>query len=231
MRTIEKAATIEEKELLLQQERRFLDKLLSTSPDRIYFKDLASRFIKVNDAVVRWLGGKTTADLLGRTDADFFGEEHAHNAGSDERYVMSTGNSIIAKEEKETWPDGHCTWASSTKVPLRDDDGKIIGIVGISRDITDHKLIEAEREKLLGELQEAFARIKILRGLLPICAACKKIRDDKGYWSEVEQYIEKRVDVNFSHSICPECAERLYPEICGPDAMPRPALTYVQNLE
>ncbi len=71
---------------------------------------------------------------------------------------------------------------------------------------------EKEREKLIAELQEALAHVKILSGLLPICASCKKIRDDQGYWHQVEVYIRNHTDVEFSHGLCPDCARRYYPE-------------------
>jgi len=70
---------------------------------------------------------------------------------------------------------------------------------------------EEEREKLIGELQEALAKVKQLSGLLPICASCKKIRDDKGYWNQIESYIRDHSEAEFSHGICPECAAKLYP--------------------
>jgi PAS domain S-box-containing protein len=83
----------------------------------------------------------------------------------------------------------------------------------IIRDITRRKQAEAEREKLIGELQEALAQVKTLSGLVPICASCKKIRDDSGYWNQIELYIEKHSTAEFSHSICPECARKLYPQL------------------
>ena len=71
---------------------------------------------------------------------------------------------------------------------------------------------ERDRDRLIGELQDALANIRILRGLLPICCNCKKIRDDKGYWSQLEKYLHEHSDAEFSHSICPECLRKLYPE-------------------
>jgi uncharacterized small protein (DUF1192 family) len=81
------------------------------------------------------------------------------------------------------------------------------------QEIERRKALEKEREKLIGELQQALSEIKTLRGFLPICANCKKIRDDEGYWQQIEQYIQERSDAQFSHSICPECAEKLYPQL------------------
>jgi hypothetical protein len=81
------------------------------------------------------------------------------------------------------------------------------------RDIAEHKRVQEEREKLIAQLQEALTKVKQLSGMLPICARCKKIRDDKGYWSQIEVYIRDRSEAEFSHGICPECAKELYPEI------------------
>lgn len=78
--------------------------------------------------------------------------------------------------------------------------------------VTKEMEAEEEREKLVVELQDALANIKTLRGFLPICASCKKIRDDKGYWNQIENYISTHTDVDFSHGICPDCAKKLYPE-------------------
>jgi DNA-binding NtrC family response regulator len=81
------------------------------------------------------------------------------------------------------------------------------------RYIQEKKRVEEEREKLIIQLQEALAQIKTLNGMLPICASCKKIRDDQGYWEQVEVYITEHTDAEFSHSICPDCAQKLYPEV------------------
>lgn len=85
-------------------------------------------------------------------------------------------------------------------------------LFGVSMDITERKRAEEQRERLVRELTEAMAQVKQLRGMLPICASCKKIRDDAGYWSQIETYIHKHTDVEFSHSVCPDCFRKLYPE-------------------
>lgn len=84
-------------------------------------------------------------------------------------------------------------------------------LYSVIHDITERNLAAAERERLISELQKALAEVKTLRGFIPICSNCKKIRDDEGYWQMVEQYIQKRSDAQFSHGICPECAHELYP--------------------
>ena len=85
----------------------------------------------------------------------------------------------------------------------------------IIRDISERKAAEAERERLIGELQEALARVKTLSGLLPMCASCRKIRDKQGAWHNLESYIRQHTEADFSHGICPECRRRLYPESPG----------------
>ena len=97
-------------------------------------------------------------------------------------------------------------------IRLKDRQGNEKGKLIILRDISAEKKLEAKREELIHNLQEALAQVKTLSGLLPICANCKKIRDDKGYWHQVETYIKSHSEADFSHSICPECGKKLYPE-------------------
>jgi PAS domain S-box-containing protein len=80
-------------------------------------------------------------------------------------------------------------------------------------DATDRIEAEREKEKLIADLRKAFDEIKTLRGIIPICASCKKIRDDKGYWNQVEVYVSDHTEADFSHGLCPVCAKKLYPDI------------------
>lgn len=79
-------------------------------------------------------------------------------------------------------------------------------------DISERKRAEAEREKLVNEREKALCQLKVLNGLLPICASCKKIRDDKGYWNQLEDYITRHSEADFSHSLCPDCMQTIYPD-------------------
>ncbi|MBW2127201.1 MAG: hypothetical protein JRH08_16390 [Deltaproteobacteria bacterium] len=90
------------------------------------------------------------------------------------------------------------------------DAGEVIGARLNITDITERKKAEEERNKLILELQETLSEIKILKGIIPICASCKRIRDDKGYWNQVEAYIRDHSEADFSHSICPDCMKKLY---------------------
>ncbi len=85
-------------------------------------------------------------------------------------------------------------------------------LVGVGLDISDRVKTENEKENLINKLQETLSQVKQLSGFLPICASCKKIRDDKGYWNQIESYIKEHSEAEFSHGICPDCAKRLYPD-------------------
>lgn len=145
---------------LLQQDRRNrarndvvrFDNLLENIPERIYFKDRASRFVRVNRAMADLFQLTHADDMIGKTDFDFFTEEHARPAYEDEQLLITEREARISKVEKETFPDGRFQWALTTKMPLRSPDGRIIGTFGISHDITqlretEHAL-EQERNQL-----------------------------------------------------------------------------------
>ncbi|HKK19392.1 MAG TPA: PAS domain-containing protein [Opitutales bacterium] len=140
---------IQEYELLHEQD--LLRSLMENIPDAIYFKDLESRFTKVNRAMARSYGHNVDS-VIGRSDFDLFTEEHALPAYQDEQRIIETGQPIISKIEKETFADGHSKWVNSTKVPLRNHYGRIIGTMGISRDISDLKRVQdklTEEHRLL----------------------------------------------------------------------------------
>jgi PAS domain S-box-containing protein len=109
-------------------------------------------------------------------------------------------------------PDGSIRWIEHFCQPVFDANGIYFGTRGSNRDITDRKNAEEERERLIVELQAAMHSVKTLEGILPICASCKQIRDDKGYWTQVEAYISNHTGAEFSHGICPECMKKLYPD-------------------
>jgi signal transduction histidine kinase len=163
---------LKEAEAKLASERDLLRTLLDNFPDAIYYKDRQSRFVRLSKSTVekslaaarsRHCGSQPSADpaelpahlagveqyaeyMLGKTDFDFFTEEHARPAYEDEQEIIRTGKPILGKLEEETHPDGRITWCLTTKMPWRDKDGNIIGTFGISKDFTALKKAEVELE-------------------------------------------------------------------------------------
>jgi diguanylate cyclase (GGDEF)-like protein/PAS domain S-box-containing protein len=119
-----------------------LNTFLEYMPDNVYFKDRNSRFLRINRAMANYFGLSDPAQALKKTDSDIFSSEHAGKALEDEQRIIETGEAMPGMEEKETWPDGHETWVLTTKVPLKDRRARIVGTMGISRDITDRKHAE-----------------------------------------------------------------------------------------
>jgi PAS domain S-box-containing protein len=145
----------------LERERALIAVLMDNVPDHIYFKDERGRFVLINRAMTKTLGLSDPAQAVGRTDFDFFTPEHAQHALDAEQAIMRSGEPIVDLEEKEAWRDGRVTWASTTKMPLRDARGSIIGTFGISADITERRhseerilrlatLVESSRDTIFG---------------------------------------------------------------------------------
>jgi PAS domain S-box-containing protein len=139
-------------EKALEYERYLVRILMDNLPDRIYLKDRDGCFLRNNRAHLRRVGLTDPAEVLGKTDYDFFPIEFAQKTHRDEQRVIATEQPLHI-EESVTWPDGRVDWALVTKMPLRDEAGKIIGTFGISRDITNRKQVEAELQRSREELE------------------------------------------------------------------------------
>lgn len=141
-------------------------------------------YLSIRDNIMR----NAIAEALSGKQSRFEGE-----------YLTVTGNVL--------------TQMSAKFSPAFDSDGSVTGVIGIFEDITERKLVEKDRERLIRELQDALSEIKTLSGLIPICASCRRVRDDKGYWSQIEAYIRDHSEVDFSHGLCPDCAKNYYAEL------------------
>jgi PAS domain S-box-containing protein len=171
----------------LAWERNLLRALMDTIPDHIYFKDTDSRFIRVSKAQAEWFGLSDPAQAVGKTDFDFFTEEHARPAYEDEQRIVRTGQPLVGIEERETWPGRPDTWVLTSKMPFRDERGKIVGTFGLSRDITDRKRAEEKIEHLnlvlraIRNVNQLITRERDRARLLQ--GACETLIATRGYHS------------------------------------------------
>ena len=191
----------QESEALRGIKQTCIDNLLNTTEERVYFKDLCSRFLVVSAG---WLAtaapGYTLEEVIGKTDFDFFSEEHAAAAFADEQQIIRTGEPIVGKLEEETFQDRTGPWVSTTKMPLRDEHGRIIGTFGISRDVTAQRKAEkalayqvlhdpvtglANRVALMDRLSQTLAALERRPGRLAVLFVdldhFKKINDSFGH--------------------------------------------------
>ena len=123
------------------------------------------------------------------------------------------GETPLPIKHRITRKNGSIGWLRNTSVPVFDSQGKLIAYDGLVVDISESEFTEAKEERQIAELTSALAMIKTLHSLLPICCSCKKIRDDEGYWEQIDAYIAGHFStIAFTHGLCPDCAKRLYPE-------------------
>jgi len=144
---------VEQRTAALSQSNALLQMMLDYVPDHVYFKDSSSHFIRNSRSQAKALGLNAPAEAAGKSDFDFF--PHAQRSYEEEQEMMRSGEPLVDFEEQVVWPDGKETWVSTTKTPLRDQADKIIGIFGISRDITDRKRAERELQKAKADLEAA----------------------------------------------------------------------------
>lgn len=140
----------------------------------------------------------------------------SHKDISDQNMKKAIIKALSGK--KSSFEGEHLTASGNKKTnmfanfsPLFHPDGRVSGIIGLFEDISERIHMEKERDQLISELKSALSKIRTLSGFIPICASCKKIRDDKGFWTQVEEYVHEHYDAEFSHGVCPDCMKKLYP--------------------
>ncbi|MGB5749414.1 MAG: PAS domain-containing protein [Desulfobacterales bacterium] len=205
-------------DLALMATKLEMESIVKTVPDIIYRLDPRGRLTFVSDSVKRY--GYQPEELIGTKVMKLvYPEDKAKTAHrikerrTGARSTKSFETRLTTKNQTAVSFEVFIISAEGLYSPKEFGLGTFLGTQGIARDITALKQAEEEREKLHAKLQEAFDNIKTLKGLLPICANCKDIRDDQGYWNQIEAYIRDRSNAEFSHSICPDCAKKLYPEL------------------
>ena len=180
---------------IIEKERTLMNSLMDNLPDRIYFKDLESKFIRVNKSMAKKHGINDQKEIKGLTDFDLFTNEHAVQAFNDEQEIIRSGNPIVNIEEKETYSDEKITWAQTSKMPLLDRKGKIIGTFGISRDITKRKLAEEALKNSLFLTETILESIH--NGILVVNHFGKVIKTNARFikmWNISENVLESKDD-------------------------------------
>lgn len=187
-----------------------LEVVLDESTDPIFsiLQDGTYRF--VNKAFSRPLG-REPGEVIGQRIWDLFSPDEAEKRMAVVRRAFATGQTIDFDVRVPT-AAGDRFYITSVK-PLLEDGGGVAVVVCISKDITQRKQFEQEREDLICNLQAALDEVRSLSGLLPICSHCKKIRDDDQSWIHVEQYIRDHSEASFTHGICPDCHRTHFPEV------------------
>jgi PAS domain S-box-containing protein len=182
---------------------RYLAAIVESSDDAIYGMKLDGTVVSWNRAAERIYGFRA-GEIIGRNVSILYPDERLDEL-IDTMERIKRGDHVGRSETGRVRKGGLQVPLSVTISPMKNPEGKISGASVIARDITARKRQEQERIKLIGELTDALGRAKTLAGLFPICACCKRIRDDQGYWQQVEAYISEHSDAVFTHGICPEC--------------------------
>jgi PAS domain S-box-containing protein len=185
-------------------------RLFDAVPIGLFHMQPDGKILQVNRAFAEMTGHETAQRVSDRHAAEFFQTPENHRVWRD---AIEREGTLLGHETQFRRADGSLFWVEITARALRDGVSGSIFYEGTVENIDERHAAEEERERLITGLTEALSRVKKLSGLLPICSSCKKIRDDHGYWNQLEVYISEHSDASFTHSFCPECVRRLYPEI------------------
>jgi PAS domain S-box-containing protein len=187
-------------------EQRFRAMMLH-SGDIISLLDARGRLLYNSPAAER-ISGFSTAELVGADTFQFIHPDDKPEVAKAFERVLAAPGEAVTVQYRYRKKAGGWTWMEAVACN-RLDDPQVRGVVANSRDISDRKRVEAALEAANAQLRKALADVKTLTGLLPICAWCKRVREDSGYWTQVERFISSRSDASFTHCICPGCADRL----------------------
>ena len=182
---------------------RYLAAIVESSDDAIFGMRADGTVVSWNRAAERVYGFRA-GEIIGRNVSILYPDDRLDEL-IDTMEHIKRGDHVGRAETARVRKGGRLIPVSVTVSPIKSAEGKITGGSVIARDITARKRDELERIKLIHELTEALSRVKTLAGLLPICACCKRIRDDQGYWQQVEAYISEHSEAVFTHGICPDC--------------------------
>ena len=194
---------------LASAEARF-KALFDTVPVGLFRSTPKGEILDANQAFLEMAGVESLDDLALKNFAQIHPEPNDFAAWRDK---LERDGAVTCVESRFRGSDGSPVWVEIHAKALRDPETRQIYYEGSVENISQRKGVELEREQLIEELRQALSRVRSLAGLLPICSSCKKIRDSGGQWNMLESYIENHSQAHFTHSFCPDCARRLYPEI------------------
>ncbi|MGA3141862.1 MAG: PAS domain S-box protein [Verrucomicrobiota bacterium] len=195
----------------MEEKLRQLSRAVEQSPASIVITNPAGDIEYANPKFIN-VTGYTLAEILGKNPRILKSGEISPETYRELWQTITAGKEWRGEFHNKK-KNGELYWESASISPIRDRAGRVTHYVAVKEDITARKQNEAEHDQLIQDLHDALANVKSLSGLLPICAGCKKIRDDKGYWSQVESYIQKHSDATFTHGLCPDCIKKLYPDL------------------
>jgi PAS domain S-box-containing protein len=198
----------------VEEKLQQLSRAVEQSPASIVITDSAGNIEYANPKCVE-VTGYALAEILGKNPRVLKSGEKSPEAYRELWETIAAGKEWRGEFHNKK-KNGRLYWESASISPIRDLAGRITHYVAVKEDITERKQAEAERVQLIRELQAALANVKSLSGLLPICSGCKKIRDDTGYWNQVESYIQRHSEATFTHGLCPECIKKYYPDLEEP---------------
>ena len=199
-------------EKALRDKETFLNTLINAIAVPVFFKDRAGRYLGFNKAFETFFG-KTRGQLIGKSVFEISPPELAEIYRAKDNKLFEGEETVQRYQTQLKNAHGVLSDVIFNKAVFTDAKGVVIGLIGVVEDITEQNKANREKDKLILNLQEALQNVKQLSGLLPICSHCKKVRDDKGYWEQIETYIHNHSEAEFSHSICEECAKKYYPDM------------------
>jgi len=193
----------------IEESKKILEALFKGNPEPAIYLDHNYKVVDINPRFTK-IFGYEIEEIRGFSINDYIVSPEFKKEAEDLK--MELVNGPVYFETERLTKTGNLISVSISAAPICIDD-KNLGTFVIYKDISKRKKTEQEKEKLIKDLKHALDEVKKLSGLIPICASCKKIRDDTGYWRQVEEYIQQHSDVDFSHSICPDCMKKMYPVV------------------